>query len=501
VGDGVPLRLHAGTGTGHFAIASAGPIWVHRHPLRWHRRHALRGGWPCHGSPPPSQDWPPLQRPCSTPTSPRIPAYPVAPTPRFYKLDFPTFDDVVDPLNWLNQCEQFFRGQRTLASDRTWLASYHLRSAAQTWYYALERDEGMPTWERFHALCQLQFGPPTQGTRLAEHARLSFTSTVQEFSERYNVVLCHTDNDLVPCQKAKLFVGGLPEHIRVDVEMRHPPNLQTVMYYVRAFERRAAAYQALSAPPQRGPRPSPRSTLSAPTSSQVAPTAGNPGGSTPTPAAMPSRFRRLSPAEQQERRRQGLCFNCDEPYVRGHVCQRLFYLLNDDYMDDVVPAEVAAAAVFQTPVVALPDPDPEATPASTPSPQVSLHALAGVLHQLFRHHAGLLRPHPRLRLPPCSRAHPMGLCAPPHVLHPQWPTRHVAGHGRVGGRRASRQGDPHTGGPAPPGPPPGAVREHLRGAPRAATRPPLRPQDPPPARHGSSGGATILLPALAEGRA
>jgi hypothetical protein len=64
--------------------------------------------------------------------------------------------------------------------------------------------------------------------------------------------------------------------------------------------------------------------------------------------------------------------------MRGHVCQRLFYLLNDDYVDDVVPVEVAAATVFQTPVVALPDPDPEAAPADAPSPQVSLHALAGV---------------------------------------------------------------------------------------------------------------------------
>jgi hypothetical protein len=137
-------------------------------------------------------------------------------------LDFPTFDGAVDPLNWLNQCEKFFRGQRTLASDRTWLASYHLRGAAQTWYYALERDEGMPTWERFCVVCQMQFGPPTQGTRLAELARLPFTSTVQEYAERYNAVLCHTDDDLGPRQKAKLFVGGLPEHIRVDVEMRHP---------------------------------------------------------------------------------------------------------------------------------------------------------------------------------------------------------------------------------------------------------------------------------------
>lgn len=28
----------------------------------------------------------------------------------------------------------------------------------------------------------------------------------------------------------------------------------------------------------------------------------------------------------KERRRQGLCYNCDEQYVRGHCCSRLFYL-------------------------------------------------------------------------------------------------------------------------------------------------------------------------------
>jgi hypothetical protein len=57
---------------------------------------------------------------------------------KFYKLEFPTYDGSEDPLNWLNHCEQFFHGQRTLASDRTWLASYHLHGPAQTWYYTLE---------------------------------------------------------------------------------------------------------------------------------------------------------------------------------------------------------------------------------------------------------------------------------------------------------------------------------------------------------------------------
>jgi hypothetical protein len=34
-----------------------------------------------------------------------------------------------------------------------------------------------------------------------------------------------------------------------------------------------------------------------------------------------------------ERRRQGLCYNCDAQYVRGHKCPRLFYLEVSDYDD------------------------------------------------------------------------------------------------------------------------------------------------------------------------
>jgi hypothetical protein len=33
-----------------------------------------------------------------------------------------------------------------------------------------------------------------------------------------------------------------------------------------------------------------------------------------------------------ERRKQGLCYNCNEPYVRGHKCVRLFFLEASDYI-------------------------------------------------------------------------------------------------------------------------------------------------------------------------
>jgi hypothetical protein len=82
-----------------------------------------------------------------------------------------------------------------LASDRTWPASYHLTGAAQTWYYALEQDEGMPAWDRF---CNLRFGPVVRGTRLSELARLPFLLTVQEYADRFNAVLCHARNLFAP---------------------------------------------------------------------------------------------------------------------------------------------------------------------------------------------------------------------------------------------------------------------------------------------------------------
>jgi hypothetical protein len=56
--------------------------------------------------------------------------------------------------------------------------SYHLTGAAQTWYYALEQGEGMPTWDRFKELYNLRFGPVVRGTCLSELTRLPCLSTV-----------------------------------------------------------------------------------------------------------------------------------------------------------------------------------------------------------------------------------------------------------------------------------------------------------------------------------
>jgi hypothetical protein len=64
-----------------------------------------------------------------------------------------------------------------------------------------------------------------------------------------------------------------------------------------------------------------------------------------------------------------LCYNCDEPFVRGHQCKRLFYLESGNYTDDddtpldhEATAEDTGALLY----------------ASANALVVSLHAVAGL---------------------------------------------------------------------------------------------------------------------------
>jgi hypothetical protein len=161
---------------------------------------------------------------------------------------------------------------------------------------------------------------------------------VQDFTDRFQALACHAPG-VTARQRAELFVGGLPDHIRVDVELRGPQDLQTAMYYARVFERRAVAIQQASPSRAAGPPPWPD-----------VPAQGRPAQASAAPLAVTAArpFRRLTSAEQLERRRQGLCFNCDEPYVPGHVCPRLFYLEAADYIEE----DAAAAGLGDLPAPA-----------------------------------------------------------------------------------------------------------------------------------------------------
>jgi hypothetical protein len=212
--------------------------------------------------------------------------------PKFHKLSFPTYDGKEDPLGWLNRCESFFRGQLTREADKVWLASFHMTGSAQQWYYVLERDAGRPSWENFRMLCHQRFGPALSTNHLADLARFPFGASVDAYMDAFQARLAHAGN-LVPLQQAQLFTGGLPEHIRVDVELHDPQDLHRAMRLTRAYERRnSSKVLALPAPSQRPPRR---------TSSGQAGGASSATASSVQSSTRP--FKYLTPAEMAERRK------------------------------------------------------------------------------------------------------------------------------------------------------------------------------------------------------
>jgi hypothetical protein len=84
----------------------------------------------------------------------------------------------MDPLTWLNKCDNYFRGHHTLEEEKVWLASLHLDGAAVDWYYQMEQDFGLISWPRFIDIVNLRFGLPIRSNSPRELKALQCTGIV-----------------------------------------------------------------------------------------------------------------------------------------------------------------------------------------------------------------------------------------------------------------------------------------------------------------------------------
>ena len=255
--------------------------------------------------------------------------------PRFQKLDFPRFDGKTDPMLFINKCESYFRQQRTMPEERVWMASYNLEDVAQLWYIQLQDDEGTPPWGRFKDLLNLRFGPPLRSAPLFELSECRRTGTVEEYSNRFQALLPRAGR-LEEGQRVQLYTGGLLPPLSHAVRIHNPETLAGAMSLARQVEQ-----MELSRLPPPATRGAPRALLPAPAPKPPLLALPAPPAAAPPPRQDGPPLKRLSPEEQAERRRLGLCFNCNEPYSRGHnrVCRRIFYLNGVEITaDDEEPA-------------------------------------------------------------------------------------------------------------------------------------------------------------------
>jgi hypothetical protein len=229
-----------------------------------------------------------------------------------------------------------------MAEERVRMASYHLDEVAQLWYIQLQDDEGTPSWGHFKDLLSLWFGPPLRSAPMFELADCRRTGTREEYASRFQALLPLVGR-LEEAQRVQLFTGGFLPPLSHAVRLHHPDTLAAAISLARQVELMESdrPVQQPTRPAPRGPPgPAHRAALPA-----TAPLLALPA---PPAAAQQGRGesnqRRLTPEEMAERRHQGLCFNCNEKFTRGHnrFCHRLFFLNGVEIDDDVRDGNAAA---------------------------------------------------------------------------------------------------------------------------------------------------------------
>ena len=148
-------------------------------------------------------------------------------------------------------------------------------------------------------------------------------------------------------RQVSCLVSGLKENLKVDVTAGRPVDLTTAIGLARLYKARNTSIRRATLLPlsnRNGPAP-----------------IREDGNSRPLVT-----IRRMSPTELKERRDKGLCYNCNDKFIPGHRCKKLFLIeaCYEEEDEDMV-MDIEAQEVLE----------------SLEEPGISLHAIRGCKHQ------------------------------------------------------------------------------------------------------------------------
>jgi hypothetical protein len=230
-------------------------------------------------------------------------------------MDFPKYKAVDDPTSWICRVEQFFEFQQTEEEDKLPMAAYHLEEEAQMRYQLFRDSEEIVTWESLKVALHIRYSPTVFEDHFGDLTKLQQVGTVRDYQLQFEQLLSRVGKLSIPHQLG-CFVSGLKGDLRTEVQALKPSTLSEAIGLARLYEARNQGTRNLFGISIKELDPPPLSL----TRSQG-------------PVV-----KHLSPTELQVRRDRGLCFNCDERFIPGHRCKKLF-LLEGIYLEEEEPGE------------------------------------------------------------------------------------------------------------------------------------------------------------------
>ncbi|XP_058742588.1 uncharacterized protein LOC131615102 [Vicia villosa] len=264
---------------------------------------------------------------------------PPLPPLRSPKLELPLFDGS-NPLEWLFQADQFFSFYNLPPENRLSLISFYMKGDALGWFKWMHQNRLLTDWVSFTRALELRFGPSTFENHQAELFKLKQTGSVMEYQTKFEQL----GNQVVGLPAVAIlncFISGLHMEIQNELAIHKPTSISQAIGLAKLIESKLKeSKQKFTKPFSTFQKPSP----TPPTTQNFKP---HPSSAQPnlttqkSPNQQQPKFpiRKLTQAQLQERRAQGLCFNCDEKFITGHRCStnRFFILLADEEGVSVEP--------------------------------------------------------------------------------------------------------------------------------------------------------------------
>eukprot|EP00253_Pinus_taeda_P027778 PITA_27778 len=261
------------------------------------------------------------------------------------KLDMHKFDGS-HPAAWIAQMEEYFNLNNILDNEtQLMVGSMYLDSERwQWWEWYQHCNAPFLTWDKFKKSLTNCFDQ--ESLFLGRLTKLQQIGTVDEYITAFEA-LAFCTRGLLDVFYTKCFISGLKEAIKAHVQLHHPPTWIEACKLARNMERALAAlstrpnFIAKDRPPQAH-------------------------GTTQT-----LKVQKVSLVEMAERRKQGLCYYCDEKYSPGHKCKEpIFFQIDATHYnssEEDLPLEEHEAVEEDNQKDNVPD-----------EPIISLHALAGI---------------------------------------------------------------------------------------------------------------------------
>ncbi|VFQ86975.1 unnamed protein product [Cuscuta campestris] len=246
------------------------------------------------------------------------------------KLEAPKTDGT-EPLRWLYKVQEYFTFYDIPPTERLRCVALMLEGPAADWYQWRRNGNLIRDWADFVEKFKLRFDPLHYVDYFGQLAKLRQTGSLMDYQAEFEKILHHvtgaSETNLI-----SLFHSGLKPHLQHEIALLSPETLSDSFALARELEAKHNAL--LHTVTHRQPQGLFTGQTRSPPGRQQPSTVASP---TEGKSSLATPIRRLTRAEKLEKDAKGLCYNCDQRWMKGHRCGHVLLLIGDD--DDAPDCE------------------------------------------------------------------------------------------------------------------------------------------------------------------